>query len=85
VQLGVRDKATEGVVGDPDCLSGPDISPPIKSQGNDMNQFVTMLSEYGLYLCIPLVFLAIVLWVYRPSGKKRYQADGNIPFDDRSG
>jgi cbb3-type cytochrome oxidase subunit 3 len=46
-----------------------------------MNQFVIMLPEYGLYVSIPLVFLAIVLWVYRPSGKKRYQADGNIPFD----
>ncbi|MDD5176355.1 MAG: cbb3-type cytochrome c oxidase subunit 3 [Sterolibacterium sp.] len=45
-----------------------------------MNQFVSMLSEYGLFLGIPLVFLAIVAWVCRPSAKKRYQADGNIPF-----
>ena len=45
-----------------------------------MNQLVSMLAEYGLYLGIPLALLAVVAWVYRPSAKKRYQADGNIPF-----
>jgi len=45
-----------------------------------MNQFVNMLTEYGLYFGIPLAFLAIVAWIYRPSAKKRYQADGNLPF-----
>ncbi len=45
-----------------------------------MNQLVNMLAEYGLYLGIPLVFLVVVAWIYRPSAKKRYRADGNIPF-----
>lgn len=45
-----------------------------------MNQLATFLAEYGLYLGIPLFFLALVAWIYRPSAKKRYQADGNTPF-----
>ena len=51
-----------------------------------MSQIATMLGEYWLYLGIPLVFLAIVAWIYRPTARKRYQADGNIPFDtDKNG
>jgi cbb3-type cytochrome oxidase subunit 3 len=46
-----------------------------------MTQVANMLGEYWLYLGIPLVFLAIVAWIYRPAAKKRYQVDGNIPFD----
>lgn len=40
-----------------------------------------MFAAYWLYLVIPLLFVAVVLWVYRPSAKKRYKADGMIPFD----
>ncbi len=40
-----------------------------------------LLNAYGPYLGLLLVFLIIVAWVYRPSAKKRYEADGNIPFD----
>lgn len=50
-----------------------------------MSQFVSMVLEYALYMVIPLAFLAIVAWVYRPSAKKRYQADGNIPFSGDKG
>jgi len=46
-----------------------------------MNQLANMFSAYGFFVAIPLVFLAVVAWIYRPSAKKRYQADGNIPFD----
>ncbi len=45
-----------------------------------MDQFVNFLTEYGFFLGMPLLFLAIVVWVFRPSAKKRYQADGNLPF-----
>ncbi len=45
-----------------------------------MNQFLNMLAEYALFLGIPLAFLLVVAWIYRTSAKKRYQADGNIPF-----
>lgn len=40
-----------------------------------------MLAEYWLYWAVPLIFLVIVIWVYRPSAKKRYKDDGLIPFD----
>ena len=50
-----------------------------------MTQLVNILAEYSLYLGIPLALLAIVAWVYRPSAKKSYQADGNIPFDEDEG
>ena len=45
-----------------------------------MDQVINMLSEYGFYFALPIAFLAVVLWIYRPSAKKRYQADGKIPF-----
>ncbi len=45
-----------------------------------MNQFINMLAEYGLYLGIPLVFLAAVAWIYRSGARKRYEEDGEIPF-----
>jgi cbb3-type cytochrome oxidase subunit 3 len=45
-----------------------------------MSQLANMLSEYGLYVGIPLTFLAVVAWIYRPSAKKGYQKDGDIPF-----
>jgi cbb3-type cytochrome oxidase subunit 3 len=47
-----------------------------------MTQIINMISEYWLYLGIPLVFLAIAVWVYRPTAIKRYKADGNIPFEE---
>lgn len=45
-----------------------------------MTRIANMIGEYWLYFGIPLVFLAIVAWVYRPAAKNRYEADGNIPF-----
>ena len=45
-----------------------------------MSQLANFLAEYGLYLGIPLVFLLIVAWIFRPGAKKRYEADGNLPF-----
>ena len=45
-----------------------------------MAPFMDLLNAFGLYLGVPLLFVAIVAWIYRPSAKKRYQADGNIPF-----
>jgi cbb3-type cytochrome oxidase subunit 3 len=45
-----------------------------------MDPLINRVAEYGLYLLIPLAFLAVVAWIYRPSAKKHYLADGNIPF-----
>jgi cbb3-type cytochrome oxidase subunit 3 len=38
--------------------------------------------DYGFYVGIPLALLAIVIWTYRPGAKRRYEADGDIPFDE---
>ncbi len=38
------------------------------------------LAAWGLFLGLPLAFLAVVLWVYRPGAARRYRADGRIPF-----
>jgi len=45
-----------------------------------MDHLLELVAAYGVYLGIPLVFLAIVVWVYRPGAKKQYEADGNLPF-----
>jgi cbb3-type cytochrome oxidase subunit 3 len=47
-----------------------------------MNQLAGLVSEYGLYGASLLAFVAIVVWTFRPSAKKRYQADGSIPFNE---
>jgi cbb3-type cytochrome oxidase subunit 3 len=46
-----------------------------------MNRFIDNLSTYGLFLGIPLLILLIVFWVYRPSTRRRYQDDAQLPFD----
>ncbi len=51
-----------------------------------MSTFLHFASEYGLFLGIPLIFLAVVAWIYRPGARKRYQDDGKIPFaEDKKG
>lgn len=38
-----------------------------------------------VYYLMPVVFIAIVVYVYRPWAKKRYQKDAEIPFVDDDG
>lgn len=45
-----------------------------------MNHILNLISTYGLYLGLPLAFLGIVFWVYRPSARKRYDQDAKLPF-----
>ncbi len=45
-----------------------------------MDSLLHIVSEYGLFLGIPLLFLAVVAWIYRPGARKRYEDDGRIPF-----
>lgn len=47
-----------------------------------MQTFMTFLTEYGWFVGVPLVFLAVVAWVYRPGARRRYQRDAAIPFED---
>lgn len=41
--------------------------------------FDTVLS-WALFLGLPLAFLAIVVWVWRPGSRRRYLDDARIPF-----
>ena len=45
-----------------------------------MNTMIDFITHYGFYLGVPVAFLAIVLWIFRPGSKSRYEADGTIPF-----
>lgn len=45
-----------------------------------MTNFLNLLSTYGMFLGIPILFLVIVFWVYRPSARRRYREDGRLPF-----
>jgi cbb3-type cytochrome oxidase subunit 3 len=47
-----------------------------------MDELIRLITAYGLYLGLPLVFLGIVIWVFRPSARKRYEAGGKLPFQD---
>jgi cbb3-type cytochrome oxidase subunit 3 len=46
-----------------------------------MNEVVRVITEYWFYWSVPLIFLVIVVWIYRPAAKRRYRTDGSIPFD----
>ncbi len=47
-----------------------------------MSHLLDLLSTYGLFLGIPILFLAIVFWIYRPGARRRYREDGRLPFAD---
>lgn len=47
-----------------------------------MNSLVEIFTAYGLFFGIPLIFLLIVVWVYRPGAGKRYREDGEMPFEE---
>lgn len=45
-----------------------------------MNTLLQYLSTYFWFIAIPLLFLIIVLYVFRPGARRRYQKDAEIPF-----
>ncbi len=45
-----------------------------------MDAIVNFITQYAFFFGIPLLFIGIVIWVFRPGAKKRYQADANLPF-----
>jgi cbb3-type cytochrome oxidase subunit 3 len=45
-----------------------------------MSRILDLISTYGLFLGIPILFLLIVFWVYRPGAAHRYRKDGRLPF-----
>lgn len=48
-----------------------------------MNAIWSFLQQYGWFIGVPLLFLIVVAYVFRPSARKRYQRDGEIPFADQ--
>jgi cbb3-type cytochrome oxidase subunit 3 len=49
-----------------------------------MQRLLQWLSDYGWFIAIPLGFIVIVFYVFRPGAKKRYQEDGRIPLEDKN-
>lgn len=47
-----------------------------------MSRYIDVLSTYGLFFGIPVLFLAVVFWVYRPGAARRYRDDGELPFGE---
>mgnify|MGYP001189045335 CR=1 FL=1 len=47
-----------------------------------MNGWIDTVAAYGLILGLPLLFLLVVAWVFRPGAERRYRKDGEIPFQD---
>ena len=47
-----------------------------------MQEAIAQITPYLLWLGIPVAFIVLVLWVFRPGAKRRYQQDGRIPFDE---
>lgn len=50
-----------------------------------MEAFMQFLVGNIWFIGIPLIFLIIVLYVFRPGARRRYQKDAEIPFreDDK--
>jgi cbb3-type cytochrome oxidase subunit 3 len=46
-----------------------------------MDAIIDFITQYAFFFGIPLIFIGVVIWIFRPSAKKRYQADANLPFD----
>jgi cbb3-type cytochrome oxidase subunit 3 len=47
-----------------------------------MSEFANAFLANWLYWTIPLLFVVVVAWIFRPAAKKRYKADGSIPFEE---
>lgn len=46
-----------------------------------MDDIINFIVQNAFFFGIPLIFIGVVIWVFRPSAKKRYQADAKLPFD----
>lgn len=47
-----------------------------------MESITQFLANYGWFIAVPLVFLIIVIYVFRPGARRRYEQDARIPFQD---
>lgn len=55
----------------------------VEYKENNMTDFFDILSTYGLFLGIPILFLIrIRSWIYRPGARCRYEDDARLPFEE---
>lgn len=47
-----------------------------------MDGLIAFLQQNVWFIGPPLLLLAVVGWVFRPSARARYRRDSRIPFDD---
>ena len=48
-----------------------------------MQRFMQFFLDNPWFFLIPIAFIALVAWVFRPSARKRYEEDAEIPFADK--
>ncbi|MFO7640229.1 MAG: cbb3-type cytochrome c oxidase subunit 3 [Candidatus Competibacteraceae bacterium] len=48
-----------------------------------MQAIAQFLSDYGWFIGIPVIFIVVVLYVFRPSARKKYEEHGKIPLQDQ--
>ncbi|MFO7641737.1 MAG: cbb3-type cytochrome c oxidase subunit 3 [Candidatus Competibacteraceae bacterium] len=48
-----------------------------------MQTITQFLLDYGWFIGIPVAFILVVLYVFRPSARKKYEEHGKIPLDDQ--
>jgi cbb3-type cytochrome oxidase subunit 3 len=41
-----------------------------------------MTWEWIWFLLVPLVFIAVAIWVFRPGSRRRYQKNAQIPLEE---
>lgn len=47
-----------------------------------MDQLLETLVRYLIWFGIPVAFVLLVMWIYRPGARRRYQKDATIPFHE---
>ncbi|MDV7397183.1 cbb3-type cytochrome c oxidase subunit 3 [Arthrospira platensis SPKY1] len=48
-----------------------------------MQAIAQFLSDYGWFIGIPVAFILVVLYVFRPGARKKYEDHGKIPLRDQ--
>ncbi len=48
-----------------------------------MQTIAQFLLDYGWFIGIPVAFILVVLYVFRPSARKEYEKHGEIPLREQ--
>ncbi|TVR57768.1 MAG: cbb3-type cytochrome c oxidase subunit 3 [Candidatus Competibacteraceae bacterium] len=55
----------------------------IRTRRTLVQAIAQFLSDYGWFIGIPVIFIVVVLYVFRPSARKKYEEHGKIPLQDQ--